>query len=264
MKEPRKKDINFVLPIDLTAAELALLEFTNGSATCGAVKQRLLVTSKEAYLWAAFIAKYVESRPRVTSETFERAIREVLDEFANLTRTDTSGFEASASEATYVLLISSFAQKLGLNVEFSDLQQSARGAYESLVKRGLIEDPFFLTPTLLQAVGSVPHLQSLGIAVLGLIPIEFGRVTEEGKLISLTIRSLYLDYERKVRGKTVSTEWNFRLLQLVKGFLDFTRTGLDHLDRKNASVLPSKTSKGRKSPRGKSTNRKQSATRRSG
>ena len=96
----------------------------------------------------------------------------------------------------------------------------------------------------------------MGIAVLGLVPTEFGRVTEEGKTISLRIRSLYLDYEHTVKGKEVSTQVHFRVLQFVKTFLDLARDGLDMLDRKNVLPTPTKMTKRKKAPRGTSKSKR--------
>ena len=220
---------SFTLSVDLTPAELALLEFTNGSAT-SQQGQRILLTSKESYLWASFIAKCVEMQPNLSSTTFAIVTQSVIAEFPTPDPTGAHGFEASASasEATYLRVFFSFAQQLGIAVEPSDIQKSAQDAYASLVTRGLIEDPFFLP--LVSAVSNIPHLQAIGVAVLGLVPIEFGRVTEQGKQTSLKIKSLYMDYERTVQGAHVSTHINFRLLQFVKMFLDLTRNGLDGLD----------------------------------
>jgi hypothetical protein len=247
------EDQEFVLPVALTSTELAMLEFTNGSASSNVFDQQLLLTSKESYLWAAFIALCAESK-NVTREQFESAARGMLDEFSSVR--SPGEFDPSYSEALYVLLIKSFAHRLQLDAEFSVIFRSVRDTYASLVKRGLIEDPFFLSPNLLQTLSSSSHMASVGIAVLGLIPTEFGRVTEEGRTISLKIRSLYLDYERTVKDGRISTQVNFRVLQLVKAFLDLTRNGLDALDRKNASPLHTKTTKGKKARRDSSKSKK--------
>ena len=148
MARSQDKEPDFVLPIDLTPAELALLEFTNGSATSAGVNERLLLTSKEAYLWAAFIARGVESQS-VTSEKFEIATRGMLEEFASVR--SPAEFDPSHNEALYVLLRSSFAHRLGLDVDLNHIYNSVKGAYAGLLKRGLIEDPFFCRRTCCKA-----------------------------------------------------------------------------------------------------------------
>lgn len=245
----RNREADFVLPVDLTATELALLEFTNGSATSTADRRRLLLTSKEAYLWAALVAVCAKS-PNVTGEKFEIATRGMLEEF-NSVRSP-GEFDPAHSEALYVLLISSFARRVGLDAELTEIYNSVRQSYAGLLKRGLVEDPFFLVPNLLHAVGSTPHLASMGIAVLGLIPTEFGRVTKAGKTTSLKIRSLYLDYERTAKGNQTSIQVHFRVLQFAKCFLDLARSGLDALDRNNVSTSTTKIPKGKKAQRGRS------------
>ena len=177
----------FTLPVDLAPAELALLEFTNGSAT-SQQGEKILLTSKESYLWASFIAKCVEMQPDISSTKFATVTQSVIAEFVNPDSTGARGFEASSSEATYLRVFFSFAQQLGIAVELSEIQKSAHDAYARLVTRGLIEDPFFLP--LVSTVRNIPHLQAVGVAVLGLVPIEFGRVTEQGRQTSLKIKSL--------------------------------------------------------------------------
>ena len=243
---PTATESDIALPVDLSPTELALLEFTNGSATTVSDDQRLMFLSKEAYLWAAIIAQCAQSRP-LTLKRFESATRDMFREFAG-TRSP-STFDVLHSEALFRLLTTSFAQSVGIESELSTIQDSARVAYANLVRRGLIEDPFVLDSHLLQAIGSVPHV---AFAVLGLIPTEFGRVTTNGKTTSLRIKTLYLDYERELKGETeVSTHVRFRVLQLVKSFLNLAKVGLDSLDGDSAQHSPM-----RKSSRGPNTSTK--------
>jgi hypothetical protein len=168
----------------------------------------------------------------------------LLEEFA--ANRSPQQFDPSHGEALYVLLTSSFAHRLGLDAELTDIKTSVQGAYAGLLRRGLVEDPFFLVPDVLHAIGNVPHLASVGIALLGLVPTEFGVVTEEGKITSLKIKSLYVDYERKIKGIQVSTQLHFRVLQLAKTFINAARIGLDALDGKHSESSSTKMVKGKK------------------
>jgi hypothetical protein len=153
---------------------MAALEITNNPNVNSKRKKSrsALLTTKQTYLWAALLAHVAESAPNVTSENVISAatvrglsrndIKRVYEEFSSTYESE----ETTKRSAPDVL--GATIRALGLNVTTHQLTNSAKAAYESLLRKGLIEDPLEIL------VGGI------AVAVVGLLPVSFTRRRRPG------------------------------------------------------------------------------------
>jgi hypothetical protein len=104
-------------------------------------------------------------------------------------------------------LLGSVIKTLGLKITIPQLVQSARKSYQSLTRRGLIEDPveIWIAPGVL-------------LAVMGMLPTGFTRKTKEGRTVSKKMKALYWMYEKSENRGVTTTKVEFRLLKMIKAF----------------------------------------------
>jgi hypothetical protein len=189
--------------------ELAVLEMTNDGKD-PTKSGSGMVTSKEAYVWAALMAHVVENRPEVTPEqlilaaTSEPNIRRNLKFFYNQFPMGFGDHETAAIFPPDV--IGTAIRSLHLEVKPLELTQSARVAYSTLVKRGWIEDPVEIL------------VAGAWLSVMGFVPVSFTQKTKEGRKISKKIKALYWSYEKSETRGITTTNVEFRLQKMVKAF----------------------------------------------
>lgn len=204
---------------DLSLVELAVLEMTNDAAVRVPPfrPRRALVTSKEAYYWAALLAFLAEST-EITPEQLVNAVKSVFGiplthpELPSLGPDQVRTFEEFAEVWARAVFRS---LRIEANPEIlRGFARQALSAYGSLVMKGLVEDP------------PVVILSGIAVVVLGLIPVGFTKKTKNGKLISRRMNAAYWTYERKERAGVVQTTIEFRLMKLIKAFTAGFRSAL--------------------------------------
>jgi hypothetical protein len=191
-------------------AELAVLEMTNDKKDA-AKSGSIMVTSKEAYVWATLMAHIAEKRPDITPEqlllaaTSDPKIRRDLKFYYN--KFPMAWGEDDTAAVVPPDVIGAAIRSLRLDVKYRELSEGASIAYSRLVKRGWIEDPveIFLAGAAL-------------VSVMGIVPVGFTQKTKEGRSISKKMKALYWSYEKSISRGITTTKVEFRLLKMIKAF----------------------------------------------
>jgi len=119
----------------------------------------IVLTTKESYLWAAFLALAVERKPDVDPETLTSRLHAAIRDF-QMTESVIERLGGDAPNAPVGFEIFSYASRaLGVEVAFDELAATTRSGYRGLLDAQLIEDP------------PVISVGALSLAVLGLFPI---------------------------------------------------------------------------------------------
>jgi hypothetical protein len=193
----------------LSLTEMAALELTNDpyvSVRRGRPTRRAILTSKSAYSWAALLA-FVAKSPQVAPEQLEVAVGAFLQRWLE--------FEEYEADSQPPFLARDIGDLHGVLQELAiaddeelagSFAEEGRLAYQSLIKRKLIEDP------------ATVAIAGFSLAVLGLVPTSFTCKTRDGRLVSRKISALYWSYEQSEKAGVVSTTVEFRLLKLVRAF----------------------------------------------
>jgi hypothetical protein len=162
----------------ITLNELALLEMTNDpkiKAGSGRVPS-VMLTTKEAYLWAALMAHIAAHERNIRPKDLVRAatgvqIRKRIKQFYRYFPI-TAYKEGPVKEGpvynpqTMADPLQAVIRELKLDVSPDNLVRSANDAYEALMRKGLIEDPIEML------VGGVL------MAAMGLVPVSFTQKTK--------------------------------------------------------------------------------------
>ena len=197
----------------ISVAELAVLEMSNDPKVKTKTRgtRTVTVTSKEAYIWAALMAHVAEKAPHIgASEVMRAALgpspRRIKDYYRKFSlQADEIGLPTQNPESTPNSLASAI-KTLGLKITAHEVVASAKNSYESLMRKGLIEDPVEIL------VGGIVF------AVLGMLPTGFTRKTKEGKTVSKKVKALYWMYEKSENRGVTTTKVEFRLLKMIKLF----------------------------------------------
>jgi hypothetical protein len=177
----------------LSLTEWAILELTNEpklhvSRRARRLSQPQLLTTKEAYVWAAMIA-YAAETDALSAEQVENLIR--------------SGKAVDPNDFLQVLHQGSQSAESRAELTPASLSETVSRAYHALVDRGLIEDP------------PIALVGGIAILVLGWLPVSFTKKTTEGKLVSRKINALFWKYERSTKRGVTTTIVQFRLMRLL-------------------------------------------------
>jgi hypothetical protein len=193
--------------------ELALLEMTNDPKTkVGPTRvPSVMLTTKEAYIWATLIAHIAEREPAIRPKDLVRAatgvqIRKRIKQFYRYF--PIAGYEGGLIPNVEIVPdpLQAVISQLHLNVNQNNLVHSAGQAYETLIRKGLIEDPIEML------VGGVL------VAAMGMVPVSFTQKTKEGPSLSKKLKALYWSYERSEKRGITTTKVEFRLLKMIKAF----------------------------------------------
>ena len=204
----KKSDIRALRRISNT--ELAVLEMTNDKKEMEQ-SASLMVTSKEAYVWAVLMAHIAEKHPEITAEQLIAAATGGPELRASL-KFFYSGFQVGWTDKQVTApyppdLIGNAIRSLHLDIKPSELAQNAKQTYTTLVKRGWIEDPIEI----------LVHSGVL-LSVMGFVPVSFTQKTKEGRKISKKMKALYWSYEKSEKRGVTTTKVEVRLLKMVKAF----------------------------------------------
>jgi hypothetical protein len=202
---------------ELSLTELALLTMTNDPLEHRNPQDPVLLTTKEAYIWAAAVAVILENHPdlSVDEDTIAEAYRLALKESEIFNSEDAAviTYDLRYFETQQVRLqrlerlFSVFLSTLGAG-QFppSDLipeiVHEARRSYKRLVDKGLIDDPVFFP------VGG------LLFAAIGFVPYSFTSRTTKGGRVYRKMEALFWSYERD--GNKMSLQ--FRLWKILSAF----------------------------------------------
>jgi hypothetical protein len=208
---------------ELSLTELAILMMTNDALENSRPDSRVpvVLTSKESYFWAVTLAVALEREER-EREALERAgvqdpggglsspidedrLVELYRKF--LTRTDIFEDEGSGYSAVrrlyqpYRLLetLHEFTNEVA-RADPDQIADRWSVAYQTLIDKGLIEDPIFVP------VGGVL------IAAVGFVPYSFTSRTTKGGRVYRKIEAMFWSYERD--GNT--TNVRFRLWKILR------------------------------------------------
>lgn len=205
---------------ELSLPEIAILDFTNDGFVERPEyipfkpKEPLILTTKTSYLWAATLATIIEERPDIDESQVISSYRTALNKNREEINRYYDGymahmgyhppFEGAHFYGIHVDFVKSF------DLHGKDIirksQDVAEKAYQSLTRKGLIEDPVFTT-----AFG-------VSIAVIGFVPFGFTSKTRRGRTTYRKIEAALWSYEQKEeRGQRI-TNVKFRLWKILKAF----------------------------------------------
>lgn len=234
---PNSRD-EFGLSLD----ELAILEFTNGDYELEPVWKAaqgpeghgtLILTTKESYVWPVVVADVLRKRPDMTEEELLEAIRMAGDLVRWSIKEHYAAFSfdmmmhPARQASLFMTFLTSFVSTLGLLPAFAEQGSNRPGdefasqqfmllqgfftrtsdAMRSLVEKNLIEDPVELEIA-----------ASVGVAVLGLIPVGFTKKTSNGITTYRKIAAGYWSYEMSRRNGVKTENFSFRFIGLLRAF----------------------------------------------
>jgi hypothetical protein len=162
----------------------------------------VIITTKDAYFWAILFSQLVSSGYDADPGWFIGRLRLVLaDQRDSLRRQYTSLDDPR--QITALSVFRNIAEWCGTVPE--DLLHRASAAYESLVQKKLIEDPF------------KKKLATFVLAVLGIVPVGFSSTTEKGGAYVKEVHAVtwsYTDEMDKDQKETRRVE--IRLIKIIK------------------------------------------------
>jgi hypothetical protein len=193
----------------LSATEIALWSFTSSdrldappASPLGA--SRITATAKEAYLWAAAVAHILEKRPDTKTIQILDALRFAVRETITRNIEYFSGWRVSPLPIEeHKRLVENFVFKAsGVEVDFAQIEQHAQDAYETLLWRGLIEDPLW------------KEIGGKDLIVAMIFPISF---TNKDHVL---YDCLAFTYTQQQRGDHVERDFKFRVLEVSEAVVD--------------------------------------------
>jgi hypothetical protein len=198
---------------ELTLAEFALLALTNDSPPSPEAGP-LILTTKSTYLWSAAIALLVEHTEfdeTKVIDAYTAALQQIKRRppFA-LQLDSTPNFTLDTTSLTGSIILQSFMRKLQPEDReqrlYSRIHELAAQSYESLLQRGLVEDPAFM------------HLAGWVVAVVGLLPYSFTSRTQKGGRVYRKIESIMWSYEQTKTRTTNEQKIRLRLWKILTTF----------------------------------------------
>jgi hypothetical protein len=188
----------------LTLDELAILEMTSPAHIEQAEESTtVIITTKDAYYWAVLFSELVSSGRDDDPEWFMERFRSVVADRRDLLRLQYASLDMNPQENTAFAVFRETAKACGMDPE--DLLRRANKAYDSLVQKKLIVDPF------------KKKLAAFVLAVVGLIPTGFSSTTEKGGAYVKEVHAVtwtYVDKMDKDQKETRKVE--IRLLKIIK------------------------------------------------
>lgn len=168
------------------------------------------ITTKEAYIWGSVLTT-LYSRYEITTEDIHLASQRAAEGFVARFVDPQNQNDLFDPYSKLVIeanssLITNFVNYFEPNNPqlLQSSISSTTKAYRSLLKQGLIEDPFEVT------------LAAITFGVLGFIPYSFTNKTSKGKRKERQIKALFWEYLRTGDKTDETVEFNFRLLKLIQ------------------------------------------------
>ncbi|CAE6804140.1 peptidoglycan-binding domain-containing protein [Paraburkholderia nemoris] len=193
----------------LSATEIALWSFTspnrlNAPSPTPLGASRITATAKEAYLWAAAVAHVLEKRPDTKISQILDALTFAVRETVTKNVEYFSGWSISPlSEEEQKRLVENFVfSASGVKVEFAQIEQDAQEAYETLLWRGLVEDPLW------------KEIGGTALVVAMVFPIHW--TNKDPALYDC----LAFTYRQEQRGDHVERDFKFHVLEVSEAVAD--------------------------------------------
>lgn len=220
----------------LTPEEFSILSFTNDGVHDRVVFQesifdypyRVVLTGKEGYFWAVALTIAFSRFDHITEESilnaYERAVSKNVDLLRKKYCSPSLDYYSDIQDrALFERLVIDFLAELDCpEVELEEIIRKTQIAFDSLIAKGLIEDPLEI------AAGAVT------VGVLGFIPYGFTTKTRKGRVVYRKVTAGYWTYERKVRNGIDEKHFNFRLAKLLSAFkralIEVSQEGVDDPD----------------------------------
>ncbi len=198
----------------MSLSELAILDFTND----GFIDSRdhywlkhetpLVLTTKTAYIWPMTVAKLLDVQTDFDADKIINAYKNVLKYHTETILLYYSQLTPRNDDHKILFAIySDFLFHLGLPDDIdgiNNIYKSVNTTYESLIKKGLIEDPVFTT------------IFGVSVAILGFFPYGFTQRTRLGKTVYRKIDAAFWSYEMKEERGQKITKVQFRLLKILR------------------------------------------------
>jgi len=164
--------------------------------------ETVIITTKDAYFWAVLFSELV-SRGNDDPEWFMKKFRAVLAEHRDLLRLQYASLNTDPKEGTAYGVFSEVARACGLDPEL--LFERTNAAYQSLLDKGLIEDPF------------KKKIATFVLAVIGLVPTGATSTTEKGGAFVKEVHAITWSYRHERGDDQKETERvEIRLLKIIK------------------------------------------------
>jgi hypothetical protein len=194
----------------LSPIEIAILLFTNDlrpRKQKNSPDQRIVLTSKSAYLWAAIASHLLEQAPAHVEEIddlLRGALRGVGDEVRRYYSSFTP-LQPPFEDKVFQSVLEQLEGTLGVHIPVRDLQRRVSHACKSLTDRGYIRDPVDII------------IGSASVAMLGLVPYSFSQVTEKGQVTKRKLEAVFWRYEmsRVLSTRKVKRSLDSRLIGLL-------------------------------------------------
>ncbi len=208
---------------EFTPVEFAMLAVTNADISENSVPnggyRRLVLTTKEAYLWAAAVGLLVENLGReVTREVLRQAFIDTANKFEirnSYLSTDILDSQLGAPGLIIIDFLDQFLINVGRDNSLTALYviNAANDAYKALLQRGLIEDP------LRHWIGSIL------ISVIAFSSLSFTQqtrlgTTEYGLRVRTPVADVNVVDRKEKQGDSFEFDLNIHAADLAKNFLE--------------------------------------------
>jgi hypothetical protein len=166
--------------------------------------ETVIIATKHSYFWAVLFSELV-SQGKDSPEWFMERFRAVLADERDLLRLLYGSLEADPAKDVAYVVFREVARACDIDPE--PLFERANAAYQSLLDKGLIEDPF------------KKKLATFVLAVVGLVPTGMSSTTEKGGAYVKEIHAPAWSYinEKDPNGKETK-KVEIRLLKIIKVF----------------------------------------------
>jgi hypothetical protein len=184
----------------LTLDELAVLMITSPAHISPKAEETVIVTSKDAYLWAIIFSEIADRDDE--PDHFLSLFRDYVSENADVFRLLYETISSVEREGPAQLLLDYMTASYGLST--TSVAERANAACTSLVEKGLIEDPF------------KKKIAIFVLCVSGLMPTSFTSTTKAGGVRVQTYHSRLLDVEHHKSAKQESTKIEFKVVDMAQ------------------------------------------------
>jgi hypothetical protein len=187
----------------LTLDELAVLTMTSPDHIQPEKGETVIITTKDAYLWAVLCSELVSMGKDNGPEWFMSRFRSVLEDHRDLLRVQYGGITTGPRDNTALAIFEETAKKCEMDPE--DMLKRAEAAYQSLLDKEMIRDPFKL------------KIATLVLAVLGLVPTGATSTTEKGGAFVKEVHAVTWSYTDKMdKDQKETRQVEIRLLKIIK------------------------------------------------
>lgn len=189
----------------------------------------VILTGKESYFWAVALTIALSRFEHISEdsvvEAYDYAVSNNIELLRKKYGSPQLDYHSNLSDRDiFETLLNDFLYHLDCpQIELDEIINKTQTAFNSLVEKGLIEDPIEI------AAGAVT------VGVLGFIPYGFTTKTRRGRVVYRKITAGYWTYERRYRNGVNERNFNFRLVKLLSAFkkalIEVSQEGVDDPDK---------------------------------